>query len=147
MGHANSEVEILHWKAAWEQDRERGRTDTDRYPRMASDLRSPMLDLSAAVAAGNPISQTTRPAAVEVLEAAGQGTLTTRPRAAQTAAGSGVYADGSWVVTFVRELSSPMAQLTPGAQASVAFAVWQGSMRDRNGQKNVSIWHDLVLEK
>jgi hypothetical protein len=30
---------------------------------------------------------------------------------------------------------------------SVAFALWDGAARDRNGQKLVSIWHDLTLEK
>ena len=36
--------------------------------------------------------------------------------------------------------------LVPGQTASVAFAVWDGAHRDRNGQKQVSIWQDLVLE-
>jgi hypothetical protein len=26
-------------------------------------------------------------------------------------------------------------------------AVWNGAARDRNGQKSVSVWHHLVLEK
>jgi hypothetical protein len=36
--------------------------------------------------------------------------------------------------------------LVPGQTASVALAVWDGAHRDRNGQKQVSIWQDLVLE-
>jgi hypothetical protein len=36
--------------------------------------------------------------------------------------------------------------LVPGQRVSVAVAVWEGSHRDRNGQKQVSIWQDLVLE-
>jgi hypothetical protein len=36
--------------------------------------------------------------------------------------------------------------LAPGQSASVAVAVWDGSHRDRNGQKQVSIWQELTLE-
>jgi hypothetical protein len=30
--------------------------------------------------------------------------------------------------------------------ASIAFALWDGAVHDRNGQKQVSIWHDLKVE-
>jgi hypothetical protein len=34
----------------------------------------------------------------------------------------------------------------PGERVSAAFALWDGAARDRNGQKLVSIWHDLRLD-
>ena len=37
--------------------------------------------------------------------------------------------------------------IKPGDHLSVAFAIWDGQARDRNGQKMVSIWHDLRLER
>jgi hypothetical protein len=36
--------------------------------------------------------------------------------------------------------------LDPGARASIAVAVWDGSQRDRDGKKLITIWHDLELE-
>jgi DMSO reductase family type II enzyme heme b subunit len=36
--------------------------------------------------------------------------------------------------------------LKPGETCSIAFALWDGAARDRNGQKLISIWHDLKLE-
>jgi hypothetical protein len=30
------------------------------------------------------------------------------------------------------------------ARVTIAFALWDGAARDRNGQKLVSIWHDLA---
>jgi DMSO reductase family type II enzyme heme b subunit len=37
-------------------------------------------------------------------------------------------------------------QLAAGDKLSIAFAIWDGAARDRNGQKLVSIWHDFELE-
>ena len=31
--------------------------------------------------------------------------------------------------------------------ASVAFAVWDGMHKDRGGQKSITIWQDLEIEK
>jgi DMSO reductase family type II enzyme heme b subunit len=36
--------------------------------------------------------------------------------------------------------------LASGDKLSIAFALWDGEARDRNGQKLVSVWHDLKLE-
>ena len=37
--------------------------------------------------------------------------------------------------------------LEPGAKASVAYAIWDGGAKDRDGKKLVSIWQDLELER
>jgi DMSO reductase family type II enzyme heme b subunit len=37
--------------------------------------------------------------------------------------------------------------LEPGAKASVAFAIWDGGAKDRDGKKLVTIWQDLELEQ
>jgi DMSO reductase family type II enzyme heme b subunit len=63
----------------------------------------------------------------------------------------GTWNDGRWTVIMTRPLSvaSPDegVPLEPGARASVAFAVWDGSHQDRDGQKSISIWQDLEIEK
>jgi DMSO reductase family type II enzyme heme b subunit len=38
-------------------------------------------------------------------------------------------------------------QLAVGKPAPIAFAIWDGQNRDRNGRKVVSNWHKLILEK
>ena len=84
------------------------------------------------------------------LEAKGFGTLTMRPKISQLVSGSGKWADGKWTVVLRRPLEVPPdAGLTLGTddRLSIAFALWDGAARDRNGQKLVSIWHDLRLEQ
>ena len=61
----------------------------------------------------------------------------------------GQWRDGTWSVVLLRPLSVASdagITLEPGQRRSIAFAVWDGAVHDRNGQKLVSIWHDLELE-
>jgi DMSO reductase family type II enzyme heme b subunit len=54
-----------------------------------------------------------------------------------------------WRVQFVRDLGATNRNDVPlgvGEKVSVAFAIWDGSVADRNGQKTVSIWNTLRLE-
>jgi mono/diheme cytochrome c family protein len=84
------------------------------------------------------------------LAAAGPGTATFRFAKSQLVAATGRWNQGRWTVLMRRALEVPSADdglsLAPGQTASVALAVWEGSHRDRNGQKQVSIWQDLVIE-
>jgi DMSO reductase family type II enzyme heme b subunit len=51
-------------------------------------------------------------------------------------------------VVFHRGLDSPDAgdvRLAPGQPVPVAFAIWNGAQRDRNGRKVVSHWFRLSL--
>jgi DMSO reductase family type II enzyme heme b subunit len=63
----------------------------------------------------------------------------------------GDWADGRWTIVMTRPLTIPSAgegvALEPDARASVAFAIWDGSHQDRNGQKSITIWQDLDIEK
>ena len=50
---------------------------------------------------------------------------------------------------LVRDLKSREAEdvkFAVGKPVPVAFAVWDGQNRDRNGRKVVSNWHKLILE-
>ena len=88
---------------------------------------------------------------VEMLAAEGFGTLTIQPSDGVKA--KGVWKDGAWHVVFVRPLEpSPgdhRVRLNPASQGlvPVAFAVWSGEARERNGLKRLSAWHVLRFEK
>jgi DMSO reductase family type II enzyme heme b subunit len=63
--------------------------------------------------------------------------------------GKGIWRDGHWEVVFVRELKSREdedVKFIPGKQVPVAFAIWDGENRDRNGRKVISNWYQLTLE-
>jgi mono/diheme cytochrome c family protein len=100
--------------------------------------------------AGNPLSAPNRATPVDTLRAEGFGTLSYRapspppPRAA----GRGRHADGRWRVVLVRDAGgSGGVSLAPGSEASVGFAAWDGAAGDRDGQKSVSIWHRLRIDR
>lgn len=63
-----------------------------------------------------------------------QGRATTR-RTGQTFPANGTYQKGQWIVTL--ELPNLPAGTT------VAFAVWNGSQKDRDGRKYFSVWQVL----
>lgn len=116
-------------------------TNTSRQP----DLAFP------AKAVGNPIARTApHPTGGSSLTAAGPGSTTFRFAKSQLVNATGRWSQGRWTVHMWRALNVASPDdgvvLVPGQTASVAFAVWEGTHRDRNGQKQVSIWQDLVLE-
>lgn len=99
---------------------------------------------------GNLVSIPLRPSAIEDLNAEGFGTLTAQPLADQNVKGQGLYVAGRWKVLFAREFRSkgPFdVQLKAGGKFPIAFAVWDGSKGDRDGQKAVTTWYVLRLEK
>ena len=97
---------------------------------------------------GNEVSLPHR-SPVEDANAHGFGTLKSQPPAGQNVSGKGVWRDGSWSVVFVRDLNSKDrddVKFAIGKATPVAFAVWDGQNRDRNGRKVVSNWHKLIFE-
>jgi DMSO reductase family type II enzyme heme b subunit len=104
-----------------------------------------------AKAVGNQISGgPPQPTGGSALTAGGPGSVTFRLAKSQLVTASGRWSQGRWTVLLRRSLSVASPEdgvaLAPGQSASVAVAIWEGSHRDRNGQKQVSIWQDLVLE-
>lgn len=151
MGDREAPVNIWHWKADWQLDRARQLDMEDRYPAMVVDdgsvARNDPLFLTAR-AAGNPMALPRR-SAVENLNAAGLGTLTSQPPEAQVIRGEGRWAGGRWQVVMVRALKTGNprdVQFEPGLATAAAFAVWDGAQGDRDGQKAVSVWQRLLLE-
>lgn len=152
MGDPANPVNVWQWKAGWQQAMDGARPDVQTvYPAMHVDVYTdpPMQALyRTAEAAGNLLASQTMRSPVEDANARGFGTMTSQPPAAQNVGGRGVWRDGSWSVVFHRELGSPDpgdVQFAPGQTVPVAFAIWNGAQRDRNGRKVVSNWFRLSL--
>jgi DMSO reductase family type II enzyme heme b subunit len=125
--------------ASAEYDRAGTRTDAQ-----------PLISLPA-LAAGNQIVPSKKTPAASSLETAGPGSATFRPVKSQLVDAHGQWANGRWTVVMTRALKLDAAgegvSLEPGAKASVAFAIWDGGAKDRDGKKLVSIWQDCELER
>jgi hypothetical protein len=164
MGAADGSVDVWLWNAAAQADRELYADVDTAYPHMAVDQypfeqkaadsrvhstdRQPREFLTAA-AAGNPRSDPSHVLPGSNLHAKGFGSLTFRPRVSQLTSAHGSWKDGRWTVVLRRPLQVPPdagLELSGGNSYSIAFAVWDGAARDRDGQKLVSIWHDLDLK-
>ena len=157
MGQQAGGLNIWHWKADWAADLARRRDLEDVHPGMPNEVHFPTDPASglgpngflAGQAAGNPRSAAAFVSSVEDLNAVGFGTLTTQPIEGQDVRGASEYRDGAWRVVMSRRLRSGDpndAVLRPaGAATVVAFAVWDGSRGDRDGQKSVSTWLALSL--
>lgn len=165
MGMADRGVDVWLWRASWlgnpasfpDVDTAYPNMEVDMYPfeRAASGdrLHAPGLqprEFITAEAAGNLRSDSSARFTGHSLEAKGVGTLTMRPRLSQLVAAHGIWKDGRWTVVLKRPLQIKEpdvgVNLSPGDTLSIAVAIWDGAARDRNGQKLVSIWHDLKLE-
>ena len=167
MGDAAAAVNIWLWKAAWEQDLITRNGPAPTHPRAMMDfdisVKQPGPGVAAHVpskaedrdptfyagwGAGNLISNPHRQTAVEDLNAKGFGTLQAKGLPAQVVRGRGTWKDGIWRVVFVRRLTPSATgdvRFQPGRSVRIGFGVWDGEQGDRNGQKSVTIWHDLAL--
>ena len=97
---------------------------------------------------GNLISAQVRTSPVEDLNAKGFGTLTSQGASGQNVTGKGIWKDEKWSIVFIRTLDSKEKNDVPlksGMTIPVAFAVWDGSLGDRNGQKMVTNWYRLTI--
>ena len=151
MGDAANPVNIWQWKAGWQQDLDTGRADMNSaYPSIHSDVYPETKPLfRTAEAAGNVLAQPEHASPVEDANAHGFGTMKSQPLKEQNVKGKGIWQDGHWNVLLVRELKSGDAddvRFSKDQPIPVAFAVWDGQNRDRNGRKVISNWHRLVLE-
>jgi mono/diheme cytochrome c family protein len=159
MAEAGTACNIWHWKALWDEDRRSFYDVATAFPNLAADAyfgapkgwSSGPFDDSAFIPARrleNPVARG-RNSSVEEANAAGFGTYTAQAPGEQNVEGASSWKDGLWRLSFARELASSKGQdvlLRPGEKVSVAFAIWQGSAAERNGQKTVSIWNTLKIE-
>jgi DMSO reductase family type II enzyme heme b subunit len=152
MGDKDNPVNIWQWKAGWQQEMEGVRPDVNTlYTSMHNDIYFQTNTLyRTAEAANNLIARPAHVSPVEDANAAGFGTFKSQPASGQNVRGRGIWRDSHWSIVFVRELKSRDAgdvQFAIGEPVPIAFAVWDGQNRDRNGRKVVSNWHKLILER
>lgn len=153
MGDTNHPVNLWQWRAGWQETVDGQPRDKESlYPAMHVDVYpdAPNHGLyRTAEAAGNRTAYRTLPSPVEDLVAHGFGSLTTQPPGSQNVQGKGLWRDNAWTVVFHRSLRSPDAadaRIVPERPTPVAFAIWNGAQRDRNGRKVVSNWFQLTLK-
>ncbi|MBI1870316.1 MAG: c-type cytochrome [Chlamydiae bacterium] len=168
MGSAQSPVSIWHWKASWQEDMKEWKDVEMQYPNTATDWYEAQKNYQYGSSfetkdsktkfhdphfitgwgAGNPLSNPAPEVAAEEARAQGAGTLTTMRPQLEKVDAKGVWSDGTWQVVFKRKLETQekeRLQFEPGVSFSFAFAIWDGSEKDRNGQKMISIWNDLEI--
>jgi hypothetical protein len=165
MGAPGQLVDVWLWNAGRKHSEAAFADVGSVYPNMAVDLypfektpapgcphvlRDQPREYLTAPAAGNLRTDASLGLTATSLQARGLGTLTMRPKVSQIVQSDGDWKEGVWTVVLSRPLQvAPDAglSLAPGDNASIAFAIWDGGARDRNGQKMVSIWQDLKLEE
>jgi mono/diheme cytochrome c family protein len=153
MGAVDRAIDLWLWRGRALSDAVAANPELDDYP-FASPLYGQinkgqkLPDFVTARAAGNPNAADDRNGKASSLTAGGFGSTTFRPRTSQLVSSHATYADGRWSLVLRRPLAvkpDDGVSLKPGETCSIAFALWDGAARDRNGQKLISIWHDLRI--
>lgn len=148
MGDASNPVNLWYWRAGWQQEMDTKRPDMDSvYASLHVDTYF-ATSYRTAADAGNVLA-TPKKSPMEDANARGFGTLKSQPPKEQNVTGDAIWRDGFWSVVFVRDLKSKDkedAQFTVKQAIPIAFAVWNGEQRDRNGRKVISNWYKLILE-
>jgi hypothetical protein len=134
MGQLDHYINIWHWKADWQ-------SDIDRRAAKASEKARDGVRTFEVIPR--------RVSSVEDLIGGGFSTLTTKEKQGRVQ-GKAVWKDGVWHVVMRRPLVSEEqeneAKLIPGRVQTVSFAVWNGENKERNGQKSVAPWFQLIID-
>lgn len=156
MGSEAARIDLWQWRASWQRPATAAAGSLDDYPFVSPNYAALLRgkekevpDFLTARAAGNLNSGPERDRSAGSLAARGFGSTTFLPRASQRVSASASWKDGRWTVVLKRPLGVGADEgytLEPGGHCSAAFALWDGAAGDRNGQKLVSIWHDLKIE-
>lgn len=136
MGQLDHYINIWHWKADWQSDMDRRAARAGEKPSSE----------------GGPRKFEVIPrriSSIEDLIGGGFSTLTTKEKQGRVQ-GKATWKDGIWHVVMKRPLSSAEqeneAKLIPGRIQTVSFAVWNGENKERNGQKAVAPWFQLLID-
>src|SRR5262249_47020244 len=145
MGAADQTIDLWHWRASWHRTEAASADVLDDYPfgtplygKLLKDKSAALPDFLTARAAGNQRVHDDAKQSASSLAAKGFGSTTFRPKASQVVSAASSYKDGRWTVVLRRPLAidaNDGLPLAPGEQCSIAFAIWDGAARDRNGQK------------
>ena len=172
MGNKGGRVHIIHWKAIWQDDIEKGYRDVQTlHPNYWVDLyffaEKPIyaegefplqpttvdyfitpeaLNYIPGAYARNPISIFHRTQPVEEAIAEGFGTFTTQPK--QNAIGWGRWEKGVWKVIIAKQIVSDDPNDAPVPEKTyIAFAAWNGSDKNVGARKHYAPWVELVVER
>lgn len=155
MGAADRRIDLWLWRASW-QHPPSTTSLLDGYPfdeplftEMTKGREKQNPDMLTARAAGNLNANPDRATSASSLVAGGFGSTTFRPRASQLVTARAAWKDGHWTLVLRRPLAvgaDDGLSLAANGRYAIAFAVWDGTANDRNGQKLVSVWHDLEVE-
>ncbi len=136
MGQLDHYINIWHWKADWQSDVDRRAARATQRRKKGSRIRR-----------FEVIPR--RASSVEDLIGGGFSTLTSKRRQGRVQ-GRARWKRGVWQVVMTRSLASKdeenEARLEPGRLQAIAFAVWNGENQERNGQKAVAPWFQLVID-
>ena len=134
MGQLDHYINIWHWKADWQ-------SDIDRRAARSNDKQREGVRTFEVIPR--------RVSSVEDLIGGGFSTLTTKEKQGRVQ-GKATWKDGVWRVVMRRPLGAEEqdneAKLVPGRIQTVSFAVWNGENKERNGQKAVAPWFQLVID-
>lgn len=169
MGGPNAPIDLWFWDA----DRQSPVDVEQQYPNAVVDIypfhetqvdtaegdrllaateSQPPISLPA-VAIGNPIVPVRDDpnSGGSSLTAGGPQTITFRMPNNRAVEAHGRWDDGRWTVMLKRALEAPGddggISFAPDQRISVAFAVFNGAKNDRDGQKLITVWNDLTLDK
>ncbi|MCS7184342.1 MAG: ethylbenzene dehydrogenase-related protein [bacterium] len=168
MGNKGGRVHIIHWKALWQDDLDKGFRDVHiihpnywvdmyffsdkpiyaegEFPAVSHFKTPEALNYMPGVYSRNPISILERKVPVEEAVAEGFGTLTTQKH--QNAEGFGLWKNGKWYVIIARPIVSYDSQDAPILDKTfIAFAVWDGSSKNVGARKHYTIWTELNVKK
>lgn len=165
MGEPDKPVVIYQWKADW-QFADKG-DEEGLHPRMVADWYPFSGRAAGEIAkaadyakggdrafvtswhAGNSLGDRDLQARsfVEKLQAEGFGTLTALPADRQDAHGKAAWKDGAWSLVLILPRTQDRFAFAPGMTVPIAFAAWDGARRERGGEKAVSTWYFMSLEK
>jgi DMSO reductase family type II enzyme heme b subunit len=133
MGADGSPVDIWYWRASWQFEQPPSGGDMYSYPHPDNETRP-------GTAAGNPLSKAVFDRHAQNYYARGFGSLSYAP--VQNVQASGHRTDEGWSVTFVRERATEGthdALFNGSKTVHLAFAVWNGSEGEVNGQKSITL--------
>ena len=162
MGQRGQGVVIYHWKSDWQFG---SLYDVDEaYPNMyggwyqfsgvpageipeATDyLTAGRKEYLTAAAVGNSLADPQvqeKIGPVQKMRAKGFGTI--EPDDEQDATGFGEWRDGDWRIVISIPRRQTEFSFEEGAVFPLAFAVWDGSRNERNGQKAYSVWNNMRI--
>ncbi len=162
MGQQGRGVTVYHWKSDWQFGRLK---DVDEaYPNMYSDWyqysgveAGEMAEATdyltkgdptylTAAAAGNAIADPLlqeKIGPIQKMRAEGFGTI--EPRDPQDAKGMGTWQDGEWRIVISIPRRQEKFSVAEGSAIPLAFAAWDGSRDERNGQNAFSQWQNVQL--